>query len=226
MKRRKGKKDIKLFDITKLRWAIEIEVEFPNTKDSQKLIDRHSMIKGWEMDGDFSLDNGVEYRPKKNNHLYWNEESLTQLKEVLALIRVHKGKTYKSCGLHIHIDCNKFSARQIYVIITEWLHKQRYIVKRFKVHPDRLENQCMLLPKEMLKAVNIRTIDKFRKGLIDNWNCKYLDEKSMSLNTMHLAKGNYGTLEFRLFNGTLNYKKLKEQILWTLTFIKDCIERE
>ena len=144
------KQEIRLFNIHKLRWAIELEVEFPNSKDSQKLIDRHRVLEGWDIDYDGSLENGAEYRPKNGNHLYWNEESLTQLKETLALIRVHRGRINKNCGLHIHIDAKIFTDKQILEIVKEFIHKQRYIVKRFEVHKDRLENTCKLLPRENL----------------------------------------------------------------------------
>jgi hypothetical protein len=53
-----------------------------------------------------------------------------------------------------------------------------------------------------------------------------LDEKYNSLNVSHLRERDYGTLEFRLFEATLSYKKLIEQILWTLNFVKDSLERE
>jgi hypothetical protein len=46
------------------------------------------------------------------------------------------------------------------------------------------------------------------------------------MNITHLTKGDYGTIEFRLFDGTLSYKKLKEQIYWVLSFMKDSLERE
>ena len=229
--KRKGKngKTVNLFDITRLRFSIEIEVEFPHSKDSQKLIDRHRVLDGWEIDYDGSLDNGAEYRPKLGNHLYWNEESLTQLKETLALIRVHKGKVMKSCGLHIHINCKNFTDKQILEIIKEFIHKQRYIVKRFEVHPDRLEETCKLLPKENLNKITQTQIHNFRRQT-QEWSYNgydgLLDEKYNALNVSHLRNGDYGTLEFRLFEATLSYKKLKEQIYWTLTFIKDCLERE
>jgi hypothetical protein len=225
----KNKKDIKLFDYTKLRWAIEIEVEFPQSKDSQKLIDRHRVLKGWEIDFDGSLDNGAEYRPINKNHLHWNEEALTQLKEILALIRVHRGKVNKNCGLHCHIDCTKFTDKQILEIIKEFIHKQRYIIKKFDVHPDRLADTCKLLPRENLNKLTEQQIHKYRsedKTWGFNSYNSLADEKYMALNISHLRKGDYNTLEFRLFDSTLSYRKLKEQIQWALQFIKDCIERE
>jgi hypothetical protein len=227
---KKIRKDkIKLVDIKKIRFAVEIEVEFPHSKDSQKLIDRHRVLEGWEIDYDGSLENGAEYRPKNGNHLYWNEESLTQLKEILALIKVHRGKVMKTCGLHIHINCKNFTDKQILEIVKEFIHKQRYIVKRFDVHPDRLEDTCKLLPRENLNKVTEKQIHNFRKQT-EMWAYQgyngLLDEKYNACNISHLRSGDYGTIEFRLFDATLSYKKLKEQIYWTLTFIKDCLERE
>lgn len=223
------KSDVKLFDHTKLRFAIEIEVEFPNSKDSQKLIARHRVLKGWEIDSDMSLDNGAEYRPTNKNHLYWNEESQTQIKEMLALIRVHRGKVTKNCGLHIHIDARKMTSKQILEIIKEFIHKQRFIIKRFHVHKDRIASTCQLLPRENLQKLSVKLIDKYRKDdkvwAFQEYN-SLAENKYMALNISHLRKNDYGTLEFRLFDSTLSYRRLKEQILWTLLFIKDAIERE
>jgi hypothetical protein len=226
---KKNKKEIKLIDITKIRWAIEIECEFPHSKDSQKLIDRHRVLDGWEIDYDGSLENGAEYRPKKSNHLYWNEESLTQLKEILALIKVHRGRISKNCGLHIHINCKNFTDKQILFIIKEFIACQKYIVKTFEVHSDRLDNTCKLLPKEDLNKLTEKQIHNFRRQT-QEWSYSgyngLLEEKYRALNVSHLRQGDYGTLEFRLFDSTLSYKKLKTQIEWTLNFIKRSIERE
>lgn len=228
MKKNKKVEKIKLFDIKKLRFGIEIEVEFPQSKDSQKLIDRHRLLHGWLIDYDGSLENGAEYKPSNKNHLHWDEESLTQLKEILALIRVHRGRISNNCGLHIHVDCKKITDKQVLEIIKEFIHKQRFIIKRFGVHKDRLEHTCKLLPRENLNKLTVEQIHKFRKGTSE-WNFNnytLLDEKYMSLNATHLKSGDYGTLELRLFDATLSFRKLKEQIFWSLNFVKECVERE
>jgi hypothetical protein len=224
------KKDkIKLVKIEKIRFAIEIEVEFPHSKDSQKLIDRHSVLNSWEIDYDGSLSNGAEYRPKRSNHLYYNEESLTQIKEILALIKVHRGKVDKGCGLHIHINAKNFTDKQIVTIIKEFIAKQRYIIKRFEVHPDRLNSTCSLLPRENLHKLTEKQIHNFRRQT-QEWSYSgyngLLENKYLALNICHLRQGDYGTLEFRIFDGTLSYRKLKEQIYFTLSFIKEALERE
>lgn len=225
----KKDKKIKLFNIKSLRWAIELEVEFPKSKDSQALIDKHRVLKGWEIDYDGSLDNGAEYRPKKSNKLYWNEDSLTQIKEMLALIRVHRGKVASTTGLHIHVDTKKLSSAQIVAVIKEWVHKQRYIIKKFKIDEKRIDAYCKLLPRTNLQKITTKLIDNHRNGKSDPWTTggySYLDEKYYSLNASHLSKSDYGTLEFRLFNGTLNFRELKERIYFVLNFVKDSCERE
>jgi len=228
MKKKKSESAVKLLDVTRLRFAVEVEVEFPKAQDSSDLISRHRLIPGWEMDFDGSLDNGAEYRPRKSNHLYYNQETLTQLKEILALIRVHEGRVNSNCGLHIHINCKGFTDREVLTIIQEFVHKQRYIVNKFKVHSVRLKNTCKLLPKKNLYQLSVKQIHHYR-ALTQDWNFSqynYFSDKYYSLNITHLSKGDYGTLEFRLFNATLNYSDLKDRILWTLKFIKSCIERD
>jgi len=223
------KDNIKCIDISKIRFGIEIEVEFTNPELGQKLIDRHRVLEGWTIDVDGSLEGGAEYKPKNSNHLYWNEESLTQLKEILAIIKCHKGHISKNCGLHIHVDCKKFSDKQVLFIIKEFIACQRFIIKTFEVHPDRLANTCRLLPRENLTKLTEKQIHNFRRQT-QEWSYSgyngLLEEKYQALNVCHLRKGDYNTLELRLFDGTLSYRKLKSQIEWTLNFIKRSVERE
>jgi len=213
----KKTKDIKLVNITKIRFAPELEVELPKNKDSEKLIKRNRILKGWTITSDYSLDNGMEIKPKNSNKLYYNEETLLQLKEILALLRVHKAKVTDTCGLHIHIDYSNLSDIKILQIINK----------------KRIEDFCKLLPRENLHKLTEKDINKFRNNVSwgfgntgDYRNCFYLDEKYYSLNASHLRKGDFGTLEFRLYQPSLNYKELKDRIYFTLNFIKDSLERE
>ena len=226
--KRKGRngKTVKLYDFTRLRFAVEIEVEFPKRKDSEKLIDRHRTLKGWEIDCDGSLDNGAEYRPRKTNKLYWNEEAKMQINEVMALIRVHGGKVSRNCGLHIHIDTSKMTNKQILTIITEFIHKQRYIITKFNTSKDRLESMCKLLPFEGLKKIREKDIAEYRRegGKWDFEAYEYFNDKYHALNITNLP--DKGTLEFRLFNATNKPKEILERVEWVLKFVRDCMERD
>jgi len=229
MKRKKKiKKDnIKLIKIESIRFAPELEIELPKKEDAQKLIDRGKTLKGWEIKSDMTLDNGIELSPENSNHLYWNEESLMQIAEVLAIVRVHRGFIRKkTCGLHIHLDAKKFKDSEILKIINEWVHRQDYIVKRFEIDKFRLEDTCKLLPKDEVKELTEEAIHKFRNS--SNYSFRtygYIDEKYYSLNVNHLPKNDYQTIEFRLFSGSVTYREIKEAIYFVLTFVRDSLER-
>lgn len=221
------KNSIKLIDIKTIRFAPELEIELPAKRDAEKLIERGRTLKGWEIKSDGSLNNGIELSPENPNHLYYNEDSLLQIKEVLALVRVYRGKALPTCGLHIHINIRNLSDKQILTIIREWVHKQRFVAKKFKVSKERLEETCKLLPKSELHKLSEKEIHAFRNNSRTSFrNYSYLDEKYYSLNVSHMPVHDYQTIEFRLFGGSVNYREIKETIYWTLCFIKDCLERE
>jgi len=231
MKKKKQKitkeKIIKLVDIRKIRFSPEFEFELPAKIDSDNLINRGKTLKSWELKGDGSLQNGIELSPENGNHLYYNKDDLMQIKEILALVRVYKAKALPSCGLHIHINVKNLSDKQILTIIKEWVHRQKYIAKRFKVSKERLGNTCKLLPKSELHKLTEKEIHQFRNNLRTSFRSYgYLDEKYFSLNASHLPKQDYQTLEFRLFSSTTNFREIKEAIYFVLTFIKESLERE
>lgn len=229
MKKNNIKKEdkIKLIDIKKIRFSPEFEFELSAKKDSQLLIDRGKTLKGWEIKGDGSLNNGIELSPENKNKLYYNDDSLLQIKEILALVRVYRGKALPTCGLHIHCNVKNFSDRQIKNIITEWVHKQKFIAKRFGVSKERLENTCKLLPKSELHKLTEKEIHSFRNNSRTSFRgYNYLDEKYYSLNASHLPISDYQSLEFRLFSSTVNFREIKECIYFVLTFLKDSLERE
>ena len=226
-KNNKKEEIIKLIDIKKIRFSPELEVELPAKIDADKLIERGKTLRGWELKADGSLNNGIELSPENKNHLYYNEDSLMQIKEVLALVRVYRGKAKDTCGLHIHVNVRNLSDKQILTIIKEWVHKQKFIAKKFHVSKERIEETCKLLPKSELHKLTEKEIHSFRNNLRTSFKAYgYLDEKYYSLNVSHLPKNDYQTIEFRLFGGSVNYREIKEAIYWTLCFVKDCLERE
>jgi len=228
MKKNNKKEDkIKLIKIESIRFSPELEIELPAKVDADKLINRGKTLRGWELKSDGSLTNGIELSPENSNHLYYNEDSLLQIKEVLALVRVYRGKAKETCGLHIHINVKNLSDKQILTIINEWVHKQKFVAKKFKVSKERIEETCKLLPKSELHKLTEKEIHAFRNNLRTSFQSYgYLDEKYYSLNVTHLPKNDYQTIEFRLFGGTVNFREIKEVIYWTLCFVRDCLERE
>lgn len=225
MKKKKDK--IRLVDIRKIRFSIEIEAEVRNDKLSDKLISRGRTLKGWKIKSDYSLDHGVELVPVDSNKLYYGKESFMQIKEILALLKVHRVRAdKKTCGLHLHFDTKGMTDNQVMFIIKEWFKKQRYFVKRFRTSKNRLDQTCSLIEKKDLRNLTLKDLHKFRTIRNYTPKCEYLLEKHKSLNVSHLAKSDYGSLEVRLANGSLNFKDIKSHIFCLLTFIQNCLERE
>lgn len=225
--KKKIKDKIQLLNINKIRFSPEFEFEMPSSSISEKLIERGRTLRGWEIKSDGSLNSGIELSPENKNHLYYNEESLMQIKEVLALVRVYRGKAKPTCGLHWHIDAKKFTDKQVLNIVREWIHRQKFIFKRFNVSKERLEQTCKMLPKSELHNLTEKVIHQFRNQ--EDYRLRsygYLDEKYYSLNISHLPKNDYQTIEFRSFESTTNFKEIKSIIYFILNFIKDACERE
>jgi len=199
-----------------IRFGIEIEAEFPQSKDSYDLIQRNRIIRGWKIDEDGSLDNGAEYKPKDNNKLYFGEESLTQIKEIIALVKVHKGHIRTSCGLHIHIDAKEFTDTEIVNIVKKFIKNQSQIKKDFCVVKSRLKYNSRIIPKSVIKKINEDTIKKIRSGNEYDYSDNFYSNRNYMLNLQSLFT--HGTLEFRFFNGTIMYNKIKGHIRWTINF--------
>jgi len=203
--------------VSNIRFSIEVEVEYPDKKDSQKLIDKHRVIRGWEIDSDFSLDNGAEYRPRKKNKLYWNEDSIDQIKEIIGLIKAHRGKikTGKEVGTHVHIDMSKFSNQEIANIIKAFIKRQRFIYKKFNVYKKR-EDYCQKIPKEVSKLVTESMVKTIKTEGCQRECHDYFDNRHYGLNILALNK--HGSLEFRIFNGSIQINTIKRYIKFAIQF--------
>lgn len=200
-----------------LRFAIEIECEFDKPNLSQKLIDRHRIIRGWSIDFDGSLDNGAEYRPKDRNKLYWNEDSIDQIKEIVGLIKAHKGHIKGStCGFHVHVDMTRFTNKEICNIIKAYIRQQNKICKQFGMLKCR-SDYAQKIPVNTLKFLTENNIQKVKDSEFDYGEvCPYLSERHYALNVLALNKHN--TLEWRLFNGTIQIRRIKSYIKFVLEF--------
>jgi len=199
-----------------IRFSVELEVEFPNTKDSQKLIAKHRIIRGWAIDYDGSLSNGAEYRPKDRNKLFWNEDCFDQIKEIIGLIKAHRGKIIPTtCGLHVHIDMSKFSNKEIINIIKLFIKKQPKIFRQFRIIPSR-KDYAQRIPKKASNEVTMDVIKKLRTHEQLQYEEGFIGDRHYALNV--LALNAHSTLEWRIFNGSLKINKIKEAIKFALQF--------
>jgi len=198
-----------------IRFAVEIEVEFPDTKDSYQLIEKNRVIRGWELDYDGSLDNGAEYRPLNKNKLYYNEDSIDQIKEIIGIIKAHKGHIRPTCGLHIHVDTKGFTREELVNITKAFFKHQDKIYKDLKVIKSREHDNAKKLKKKMVKQLTPSKITAIAKGRTAFKEDMFQD-RDFGLNLYALAV--HGTIEFRMFNGTIQIRNIKSHIKWAIEF--------
>jgi hypothetical protein len=201
-----------------IRFGLELEVEFKDCEISNTLIDKNRVIRGWEVDSDGSLESGAEYRSKDKNKLYYKEDVITQIKEILALIKVHHGKIRQSCGLHVHINMSDFSNQEICNIIHNFAKQQETIIKRFSVLKNRLEDAAQRLPvvgiEKIVTPYVIRRIKS--NAYFTESHEAYHNDRHYLLNMQSLSE--HGTLEFRLFNGSIQIRRIKEYVRFAIEF--------
>ena len=207
-----------------VRFGIEIEVEFPTTKDSYKLIEKHRIIQGWWMTCDGTLENGAEYKPKDRNKLYYTSDCKDQIKEILGLIKAHKGTIKPTCGLHIHVDMSKFTNQEIINIIRAFIKHQNLLYRTFKTLKTRQRDTAAKIPKVIGELITEKIIQDTKEGtMVDKED--YFDSKYYGLNIQSLT--DYGTIEFRFFNGSIQSRTILKNIKWAIEFcIKEALSHE
>lgn len=211
--------------VSKLRFSLELEAEFPEKVDIDNLRARYrKLLRSWTVVHDYSMNNGLEFKPKDINRLHFTKECFSEISEILHIIRKHKGKVDgKTCGLHIHIDMTKISNEELIKIIKEMIAKQDYMIKDFNVDRDRLEHYCQRITPKDIRGLNISVLNIFRKSEGLDKHIPYLNSKYYLLNVMSLQE--FNTIEFRLFNGTKYLREIKKIIKYLFDFLIYALER-
>jgi hypothetical protein len=209
-----------------LRFSLEIEAEFPEKINTTELRARYRKLLGsWTVTTDYSLNNGLEFKPTNKNKLKFTPECFAEIAEIMKIIRIHKGKVDgKTCGLHVHIDMTRVSNKDLLKIIKESYAKQLYIIKDFKVRQERLKKYCKPLTKKEVSKLNVNVLEQFRSDPKYVLNNEYLQNKYYLLNIKSLLE--FNTIEFRLFNGTKYMRDIKKIMKYIFEFLINALERE
>lgn len=207
-----------------IRFGVEIEALFKSPEESKTLIEKKRIIPGWTVVYDGSLENrkgdvvGAEYRAKNKNHLYFNQDSIDQIKEVLSIMKVHKATVSPKCGLHVHVDMKDFTNEEIVSIVKTFITHQKEYYEQFRVFKCRLANHAHPIDKKVKDLINADIVRKIRKHEnIMSTDCHdYFTDKYRALNIDALS--DHGSLEFRLFNGSIQINSIKRAIRFALEF--------
>jgi hypothetical protein len=199
-----------------IRIGVEIECEFPNKVDSEKLIEKHRIIPGWEISGDGSLDNGAEYKMKDKKKLYFNKDGIEQLKEILGLLKAHKAIVTQRCGFHCHIDMSMFSDQEIVNMVYAFIKEQNTIYRKFKVLRHREKAHCNKIPKRTKITADMIHRIRAKEDIGNQCENGYLEDRDWGLNCDALDR--HGSIEWRLYNGSIQINTIKRNIKFALEF--------
>ena len=128
--------------------------------------------------------------------------------------------TNSSCGIHVHIDASPFDARTLRNITNIMAAKEDLIYKALKVSVSREHSYCRKVEQRFLDDLNARkprSMAEVERIWYDGESRSYSHYDDSRYHCLNLhSVFQKGTVEFRLFNGTLHAGKIKAYIQFCL----------
>ena len=147
-------------------------------------------------------------------------EDIKAIQEIIRELKKYGAITNGSCGIHVHVDASPFDARTLRNITNIMASKEDLIYKALKVSVARENQYCQKVEERFLEELNQKkpkTLDGVERIWYDGAsrsNRHYDDSRYHCLNLHSVFQK--GTVEFRLFNGTLHAGKIKAYIQFSL----------
>ena len=147
-------------------------------------------------------------------------EDIVYIQEIVRKLKERGAFVNKTCGIHVHIDASPFDARTLRNITNIMASKEDLIYKALQVSVSREHSYCQKVEQRFLEELN-RKKPKTLNGVERIWyggdsrrDTHYDDSRYHCLNLHSVFQK--GTVEFRLFNGTLHAGKIKAYIQFSL----------
>lgn len=147
-------------------------------------------------------------------------EDIVPIQEIVRKLKEAGAITNESCGIHVHIDASQFEARTLRNITNIMAAKEDLIYKALGVSVARQHRWCRPVEQRFLEELNSRRPRSMQEveRIWYNGNSRrhthYDDSRYHCLNLHSVFQK--GTVEFRLFNGTLHAGKIKAYIQFCL----------
>lgn len=147
-------------------------------------------------------------------------DDIVPIQEIVRKLKENGAITNGSCGIHVHIDASPFDARTLRNITNIMASKEDLIYKALGVSVARQHRWCQPVEQRFLDELNSRRPRSMQdvERIWYNGNSRrhthYDDSRYHCLNLHSVFQK--GTVEFRLFNGTLHAGKIKAYIQFCL----------
>jgi hypothetical protein len=200
--------------------GVELEIGGMNEESVSKL---KKCAAKWRMSihADGSIPNsGFEINTSPAKGEAFNE----QINEVCDILKEGEAWVDNSCGLHVHVDARDLSADDIFKTLIIWRKIEKKMFGLCKRGRARSE-WCRSMKKSFNHYVNLPRWEKqpvfkaktniFEKQIqMLKQRAKFLHnlieegDKYTAINFIHLSNGDYGTVENRMHEGTIDKNKI------------------
>ena len=147
-------------------------------------------------------------------------EDIETIQELVRKLREAGALANSSCGIHVHIDASPFDARTLRNITNIMAAKEDLIYKALGVSVERQHRWCRPVEERFLEELNRRRPTSM-EAVEEIWyngrsrRGQHYDQSRYHCLNLH-SVFQKGTVEFRLFNGTLHAGKIKAYIQFCL----------
>lgn len=140
------------------------------------------------------------------------------LHKLATKLNANGARTNQSCGMHVHVDSSAFNVQSLKRLIAYW-----------KQHEDALYRACGVLQhrengytRKMGDRINLDRINSATSTneIVHNWQLG----RYVGLNITSILR--HGTVEFRLFNGTMDPEKVVNNVILALSVISRTLNKE
>ena len=149
-----------------------------------------------------------------------NYADIDLLQDIIRAVRAAGARADHSTGIHIHIDGSGMNAKAVTNIVKSVHKQERLIEKALGMSDSRLSQYCRPIDAEFLRRLEVRRPRSLQE-LNAAWYGSHVATpyryhqsryRGVNLNSLFFR----GTIEFRLFNGTLHAGEVKAYVQFTL----------
>lgn len=156
-------------------------------------------------------------------------QDIETIQEIIRRLRAAGAFSNDSCGIHVHVDATPFDARTLRNITNIMASKEDLIYKALQVTVSRKRNYCQPVEQRFLEELNRKkpkNLEQFSRIWYDgpSRSGTHYDESRYHCLNLH-SVFQKGTVEFRLFNGTMHAGKIKAYIQFSLAICAQALNQ-
>jgi hypothetical protein len=161
------------------------------------------------------------------------DQDIETLQEIIRQLRYAGAisESHLQCGIHIHIGAKEHTPNTLKNLVNLMAAKEDLIYKSLEIDPARVR-YCQKVNEDLIETINKKK-PKTLSQLADIWYSGYgVENRGRHYHTSRYHGLNLhstftkGTIEFRLFNGTLHAGKIRSYIVFCLAISHQALKQK